>query len=665
MIEKNIKMKNIVKKLNEYNYNYYVLDKPIVSDKAYDDLYDELINLEKEFNIVLENSPSRRVGGEPLKKFKTHKHIAPLLSLDKCKTFEELRAWDNRVKKLMGDTNAKLDYVVEYKFDGLTINLTYVDGKLIQAATRGNGTVGEETLEQVKTIKTIPLTIDYKHRIEVQGECLMRLSVLKKYNEIADEPLKNARNAAAGAIRNLNPKVTAKRNLSAFCYNVGFAEQQNFNTHLEMLSFLRENKFPVNRHTNHCVNIDEVISIIEKMEEKVEERDYLIDGIVIKANNVSLREVLGSTHKFPRWAIAYKFEAKEVTTKLKDIIWQVGRTGKLTPLAILEPTDIGGVTVSRATLNNWEDINRKKVKIGCYVWLRRSNDVIPEITGSVDENCIETKQNIKPITCPACGSKVLEKGAHIFCSNPLSCKPQLVARISHFASRDAMNIEGLSEKTIQQLNETLGLDGVADLYELEYENLINLERFGEKKAENIIAAIEASKNCSLSAFIYGLGISNVGKKTASDLAKKYSTVEDIKKAQFDELLEISDIGDIVAKSIINFFCDETIVKSIDKLIFKGVNPKNEQIEEVSSDFSGKTIVVTGTLENYNRREIKSLLEKLGATVVNSLSKNTDFLLAGENAGSKLKKAEQIIKDNKECKLQIIDEKKLEKLASKN
>ncbi|MBN4056511.1 MAG: DNA ligase (NAD(+)) LigA [Alkaliphilus sp.] len=660
MAEKS-RMKDIVAQLNEHNYRYYVLDEPTISDKEYDQVYDELISLEEELSIVLEDSPSRRVGGDTLKKFATHKHIAPLLSLDKCKTFEELRAWDNRVKKLISGTNDKLDYVVEYKFDGLTINLTYDDGKLIQAATRGNGTVGEEVLEQVKTIKTVPLTINYKHKIEVQGECLMRLSVLEKYNEAAREPLKNARNGAAGAIRNLDPKITAKRNLSAFCYNVGFSEHQNFKTHLAMLDFLRESMFYVNEHITQCLDIDEVITAIEKMEEKVGERDYLIDGIVIKVNNVSLRKILGSTHKFPRWAMAYKFEAKEVTTKLENIVWQVGRTGKLTPLAILEPTDIGGVTVSRATLNNWEDINRKKVKIGCDVWLRRSNDVIPEITGCADEDCVETMQNVKPVNCPACGSKVFSKGAHIFCSNPLSCKPQLVARISHFASRDAMNIEGLSEKTIQQLNEALGLDGVADLYELEYENLIGLDRFGEKKAQNIIDAIEASKNCSLSTFIYGLGIPNVGKKTASDLAKQCNTLEDIKKAQFEELIEISDIGDIVAKSIVDFFNDETVAKSIDKLISKGVNPVNEQASEIKSFFSGKTVVVTGTLVKYDRREIKSLLEKLGATVASSVSKNTDFLLAGENAGSKLKKAEKIIEGNKKSKLQIIDEDKLEKL----
>jgi len=660
MAEKS-RMKDIVAQLNEHNYRYYVLDEPTISDKEYDQVYDELISLEEELSIVLEDSPSRRVGGDTLKKFATHKHIAPLLSLDKCKTFEELRAWDNRVKKLISGTNDKLDYVVEYKFDGLTINLTYDDGKLIQAATTGKGTVGEEVLEQVKTIKTVPLTINYKHKIEVQGECLMRLSVLEKYNEAAREPLKNARNGAAGAIRNLDPKITAKRNLSAFCYNVGFSEHQNFKTHLAMLDFLRESMFYVNEHITQCLDIDEVITAIEKMEEKVGERDYLIDGIVIKVNNVSLRKILGSTHKFPRWAMAYKFEAKEVTTKLENIVWQVGRTGKLTPLAILEPTDIGGVTVSRATLNNWEDINRKKVKIGCDVWLRRSNDVIPEITGCADEDCVETMQNVKPVNCPACGSKVFSKGAHIFCSNPLSCKPQLVARISHFASRDAMNIEGLSEKTIQQLNEALGLDGVADLYELEYENLIGLDRFGEKKAQNIIDAIEASKNCSLSTFIYGLGIPNVGKKTASDLAKQCNTLEDIKKAQFEELIEISDIGDIVAKSIVDFFNDETVAKSIDKLISKGVNPVNEQASEIKSFFSGKTVVVTGTLVKYDRREIKSLLEKLGATVASSVSKNTDFLLAGENAGSKLKKAEKIIEGNKKSKLQIIDEDKLEKL----
>ncbi|MCD5414402.1 MAG: NAD-dependent DNA ligase LigA [Clostridiales bacterium] len=658
------KMKSIVKQLNEYNYHYYALDKPIVSDRQYDVLYDELLSLEEETNTVLEDSPSKRVGGETLKRFKTHKHITPLLSLDKCKTFEELRSWDNRVKKLLVEASDGLDYVVEYKFDGLTLNLTYDEGKLVQAATRGNGVVGEEILEQVKTIKTVPLTIDFVHKIEVQGEGLMRLSILKKYNETAEEPLKNARNAAAGAIRNLNPKVTAKRKLSAFCYSVGFIEEKSFDTHINMLDFLKDNKFPVNKHINHCKNIEEVISKIKEMEGEVEGLDYLIDGIVIKVNNISLRGTLGNTQKFPRWAIAYKFEAKEVTTKLENIIWQVGRTGKLTPLAILEPTDIGGVTVSRATLNNWEDIIRKKVKIGCDVWLRRSNDVIPEITGSVDEDCVETKQNLKPMKCPTCESKVFEKGAHIFCSNPISCPPQLIARISHFASRDAMNIEGLSEKTIRQLHEKLKLNSVADLYEIKYEELLKLERFGEKKAKNIVDAIETSKNCSLGTFIYGLGIPNVGKKTASDLAKAYSTLEDIKHAQYEELLEINDVGDIVARSIIDFFSDETIIKSIGKMISEGVKPHSERAEKIESIFSGKTVVVTGVFTNYNRREIQNVLEKLGATVVNSVSKNTDFLLAGEKAGSKLKKAQEIMQNKEGTKLQIISEDMLEKFISR-
>ncbi|QUH21593.1 NAD-dependent DNA ligase LigA [Alkaliphilus sp. B6464] len=654
-------MRKLVDKLNEYSYRYYVLDDPVVSDKEYDELYDQLVALEKKTDTILPDSPTIRVGGEVLKGFKTHEHLAPLWSLDKCKTPEELIAWDIRVKRLLQNSLLPIEYVMEFKFDGLTLNLTYEGGQLVQAATRGNGIVGEGILEQVKTIKSIPLTIPYKEKIEAQGEGLMGLSVLEEYNKIAPEPLKNARNAAAGALRNLDPKVTATRKLDAFCYNVGYYEGIEFNTHMEIIDFLKNNRFPVSKYVKKFDNINDVIDEINIIKEELKNFDFLTDGLVIKINSIETRRQLGYTQKFPRWAMAFKFEAEEVTTQLKDVIWQVGRTGKLTPSAVLEAVDIGGVTVSRATLNNWDDIQRKGVKIGCDVWLRRSNDVIPEIMGSIEETCENAVDIERPEYCPACHSEVVEKGAHIFCPNSLSCKPQLVSRIVHYASRDAMDIIGFSEKTAEQLFEELDLRDIADLYEIKYEDLIKLSRFGDKKARNLLDAIENSKSCKLDAFIFALGIPNVGRKTAMDLAKHYKSFKAIEESKFDELITLPDVGDIVAQSIIDFFHDEEIKKSIEKLLGEGVSPKYEEVEKKESIFSGKTVVVTGTLEKYGRKEIKELLEKLGAKVASSVSKNTDFVLAGEVAGSKLDKAREIIESGVDTNLKIISEKEFEEI----
>lgn len=655
MMNNTDKMKQLIEELKEHNYRYYNLDEPLISDQEYDALYDQLIELESETGVVLPDSPTLRVGGDPLKSFQPHRHLAPLWSLDKCKTHQELIAWDNRVKKLLEGQTLPIEYVVEYKFDGLTLNLTYEGGQLIQAATRGNGTVGEGILEQVKTIRAIPLSIDFEGKLEVQGEGLMRLSVLDKYNETAVEPLKNPRNAAAGALRNLDPKVTAKRNLDAFCYNIGYYQGIQFDTHLQVIDFLKTQKFPVNRTLKHCLSIEEVIDTIEALKETTGELDFLIDGLVIKINHLETREALGYTQKFPRWAMAFKFEAQEVTTMLKDVVWQVGRTGKLTPSADLEPVDIGGVTVSRATLNNWEDIQRKKVKIGCQVWLRRSNDVIPEIMGAIEETCQGAMEVEKPAYCPACGSELQEKGAHIFCTNSLSCKPQLVSRIVHYASRDAMDIEGFSEKTAEQLFEALGLKGLADLYELKYEALVSLDRFGAKKAQNLLEAIEESKDCRLDAFVYALGIPNVGRKTASDLAKHYQSLEGIMGAKYEELVTLPDVGGIVAQSIVEFFEDDKIKESIQKLLSEGVKPVHEATAAVENPFTGKTVVVTGTLTHFSRKDIKELLEKFGAKVSGSVSKNTDYVIAGEEAGSKLDKAMEIINSGVETSLKVLQE----------
>ncbi|MGO1372261.1 MAG: NAD-dependent DNA ligase LigA [Senegalia sp. (in: firmicutes)] len=663
-MNKNKRIEELVEKLNELNYYYYTLDEPKLSDKEYDEIYNELLSLETETGHILANSPTRRVGGEILDKFEKHIHLSPLWSLDKAQNYGELRAWEIRVKRIINEYNSanydKLPdplYIMEYKFDGLTINLTYEDGKIVEGATRGNGQIGEAILPQIETIKNIPLSINSKYKMEIQGEGLMPLSELEKYNKTYDEPLKNARNAAAGALRNLDPKATARRNLKAYFYNIGHIEGKTFDSHLEMLDFLKENRLPVNNYLKKFNDMDHMIDEIEIIDDKRHELDVLTDGLVIKINDMRTREVLGYTQKFPRWAIAYKFKAEEVTTKLLDVVWNVGRTGKVTPSSMLEPVDIGGVTVQRATLNNMDDIRRKNVALGCRVWLRRSNDVIPEIMGVVEDSCEERIEIERPKECPACKTELIQDGVHIFCLNSMSCKPQLVARMEHFASRNAMNIEGFSEKTAKQLLEELDLKELPQIYELKYEDLIDLERFGDKKTKNLLNAIEASKNVTLASFIYALGIPNVGRKTAGDLANKYESYENLKQATYEDLIEIPDIGDIVAREIIDFFSDKEIVSKIEHLFELGVRPvhENELIEE-ETIFTDKKIVITGSIDEFPRKEIKEKVEKMGGRITGSVSKNTDFVIVGASPGSKYEKA-------LELGIEIIDEARLKSIIS--
>lgn len=648
-LDKQNRIRELVDLLNELNYYYYTLDSPKVSDKEYDALYDELLSLESKTGTILSDSPTQRVGGAPLEKFEKHRHLGSLWSLDKGQSYGELRSWDQRARKLIEQYNLEHDeklpqptYVMELKFDGLTINLTYKDGNLVQGATRGNGVIGEAILPQLKTIKSMPLSIEHKGTIEVQGEGLMPLSALEKYNETAVEPLKNARNAAAGALRNLDPRVTAERKLIAYFYNVGYSEGLDFKTHVEMIKFLKENRFPVNDYFKLFNSIEEVIEEIERVKEDRKGLDILTDGLVIKINDMRTREALGYTQKFPRWAIAYKFEAEEVTTKLLEIEWNVGRTGKVTPTALLEPIDIGGVTVKRATLNNWDDIQRKRVAIGCRVWIRRSNDVIPEIMGTVEDSCDNTEEILKPEKCPACDSELVQEGVHIFCPNSLSCKPQLVSRLVHYASRDAMNIEGFSEKTAYQLFEEIHLKDISGLYELKLEDIVNLERFGPKKAQNLLDAIQKSKDCTLDSFIYALGIPNVGKKTATDLADEFKSLEKIMGATHEQLIKVPDIGDIVANSIVEFFHDEKIVGSINNLLSEGIKIRyeHEALEEETM-FTDKTVVITGTIEGYSRIQVEALVKKMGGKTSGSVSKKTDFVIVGEEAGSKADKAREL------------------------
>lgn len=634
------RIRELVDKLNEYSKAYYVLDAPKISDKEYDELYDELLRLEEQSGIILPDSPTQRVGGDPLPCFEPHTHIHRLWSLDKVRTREDLIDWGRRVERIAESQHLpKVKYALEYKFDGLTINLTYEGGRLITGATRGNGIVGEDITPQIKTIRTVPLTIPFKGKMEVQGECYMKLSVLDEINKTTDEKLKNARNAAAGALRNLDPRITAKRRLDCYCYNVGYIEGKKLETQDEMLGFLRENGFTVSDYLVFCDDIETVCDEINKAEESRPHLDFLIDGMVVKVRDFATREALGATEKFPRWAMAFKFAAEETTTTVRDITWEVGRTGKLTPRASFDPVELAGATIRHATLNNFDDIRRKRVGIGSRVFIRRSNDVIPEILSAV-EGDVPERQVEKPTVCPACGAHVESRGAHLYCTNSLSCAPQIAGRLAHYASRDAMDIDTFSEKTAALFVEELKLKSIPDLYDLGPQDYMGLQGFGERRINNLMAAIERSKDCTLGAFIFAIGIPNVGAKTAKDLARCFGTIEALRSATVEQLTEVPDVGEIVARSIVEFFADPSIATQVDRLLAHGVKPRPEEVQQ-DSPISGKTIVVTGTLEKLDRRQAEALIESLGGKAAGSVSKKTDYVLAGESAGSKLTKAREL------------------------
>ncbi|NLD83272.1 MAG: NAD-dependent DNA ligase LigA [Clostridiales bacterium] len=634
-------MRSLVDYLNETARAYYVLDNPVISDAEWDQLYNQLLQMEKESGVILPDSPSQRVGGEPLAAFRQHRHITRLWSMDKTQSEEELNAWFDRAEKLHAQDASlpPLRYAVEYKLDGLTLNLTYENGQLVQAATRGNGEVGEAVLPQARTIRDIPLTIPWQGLMEVHGECIMKLSTLKKYNERADEPLKNARNAAAGALRNLDPAVTASRRLSAFFYSVGTIENPPYHDHAGMMAFLREQGFPVSPYFRTAENRQQAMQWIRDIEADRPKLDFLIDGAVVKVMDHRTRAVMGFTDKFPRWEVAYKFAAEENTATLEKVTWELGRTGKLTPLAHVSPVDFAGVTVKKATLNNYGDIQRKALTLGCTVWIRRSNDVIPEITGRVEDGNAGAPI-LPPERCPACGGPVTERGANLYCLNRETCRPQAVARLKHFASRDAMDIAGFSEKTADVFYDKLGVRDAADLYHLTFEQLQGLEGFQEKKARNLLDALEESKHCALSRFLLAIGIPNIGRRTARDLAVAFGTLEKVRSAGMEELLSIDEVGEIVAQSVVDFFSFPENQAMIDRLLRAGVSPQAEAASSGGA-FSGMTLVVTGTLPSFSRQEAEAFIREHGGTAAGSVSRKTSFVVAGENAGSKLAKAQNL------------------------
>ena len=639
------RMHELVKLLNEYSYQYYTLDNPTVADVEYDRLYDELLALEKATGVVLDDSPTQRVGDKSLKKFNTVKHLGRLYSLDKCQTKEALSEWLDKLVKLNGNKMPLCS--LEYKFDGLTINMLYKEGKLVRAATRGNGIEGEDVTEQVKTIRCVPLSIGYLGTVEVQGEGIMRLSELEKYNKKEGVvPLKNARNGVAGAIRNLDPIVTAERKLEVICYNVNYIEDREFASGKEMIDFLKENKFKISDYYLLTDDKNQLIKSLDNIQEKRPKLDFLIDGAVIKVNDTALREVLGFTEKFPRWAMAFKFPAEEVTTTLLDVIWQVSRTGKINPIAILDPVDLAGVTVSRATLSNYSEIKRKDIKINSRVFIRRSNDVIPEITG-IAEHTDKSVDVVAPVVCPACGSKVEWNGVFVKCTNK-NCAPAVISAMSHFVSRDAMDIEGLSEKTLEALYNEKKLSHFIDIYSLKEEDLLALENFKEKKTNNILNAIEQSRNTTLDKLIFAIGIPNIGKKAAKQLADKYKTMDALMSATKEDLLTLDDFGEIMAQGVVDYWSDEKHVEDIKTLIERGVTISTKEV--ASGPLEGKKVVLTGSLPHLKRSQAKELIEKNGGESFDSISKSINLVIAGEDAGSKLAKAQKL-------GIEIIDEAK--------
>lgn len=641
------KMRQLVDKLNDYAYRYYTLDEPTIADVEYDKLYDELERLERESGMKYPDSPTNRVGGELLDGFEQYTHQSRLYSLAKCQQKEELAAW---IEKIAKDVGKFPDCSVEYKYDGLTVNLSYEGGELIRAVTRGNGTIGEIVTAQATTIRTIPLTIPYKGRIEVQGECIMRLSELNKYNQTHAIPLKNARNGAAGALRNLDPKVTAERHLDFIAYSVGYSPETEFKSQKEMNDFLKVNRFKSGDYVKIAESMSQITEYVSQIEDMRPNLDYLIDGAVIKINDMSIRQELGATIKAPRWAMAFKYEAEEVTTTIKDVLWQVSRTGKVNPLAVLEPVELAGVTVSRATLNNLDDIARKDVKIGSKVFIRRSNDVIPEILG-VAEHFPDSRDILPPEQCPSCGAELRREGAFLYCDNHEGCGGINVSKIEHFASKDAMDIDGLSEKTIEKLYDMGYLRNLTDLYKITAEQLSQAEGFKDKKITNTLNAINKSKKVSFSRFIYALGINNIGKKSAQTLAEHYKNIEALLQCTQEELNGLDDFGQIMSEGVYRYLHEQKNIEQIHQLIALGVEIETQEIK--SGVFEGYNVCITGTLSK-PRGEIGEMITQRGGKLSQSVSKNVNMLLAGENAGSKLQKAEKL-------GIRIIDENEFEKM----
>ncbi|QOR66891.1 NAD-dependent DNA ligase LigA [Cytobacillus suaedae] len=636
--------------LNRYNYEYHVMDTPSVSDAEYDALLRELVELESQFpEFKTVDSPTQRVGGTILDAFDKVEHRTPMLSLGNAFSEQDLRDFDRRVKQVVGND---VSYVCEMKIDGLAVSLRYQEGVFAQGATRGDGSIGEDITENLKTIRSIPLKLNKELSIEVRGEAFMPKKSFEALNEIRqanDEMLfANPRNAAAGSLRQLNPKLAAKRNLDIYVYSIADLGETGVTSHSEGLDLLDKLGFKTNPERRKCGSIEEVIQFVDGWVEKRPKLAYDIDGIVIKVDSLEQQSQLGFTAKSPRWATAYKFPAEEVVTKLIDIELSVGRTGVVTPTAILEPVKVAGTTVQRASLHNEDLIREKDIKIGDFVVVKKAGDIIPEVVNVLVERRTGEEQTFNmPTECPECDSELvrLEEEVALRCINPM-CPAQIREGLIHFVSRTAMNIEGLGEKVIAQLFQEKLITNVADIYKLRKEQLIQLERMGEKSADNLINAIQASKQNSLEKLLFGLGIRHVGAKAAKTLAQQFETMDRLLKITAEELIAINEIGEKMADSIVTYFSAPEVSELIEELRSLGVNleykgPKLVNADEIDSYFAGKTVVLTGKLEILSRNDAKSEIEALGGKVTGSVSKSTDLVIAGEAAGSKLDKATEL------------------------
>lgn len=645
-----VKMNELRSQLTEYGYQYHVLDKPSVPDSEYDRLMLELVELEGKYpELKTSDSPTERVGGSVLDLFEKVEHSAPMLSLGNAFNEQDLRDFDRRIRQVVGDD---FSYVCELKIDGLAVSLRYVDGLFVQGATRGDGTIGEDITANLKTIKSIPLRLRETVSLEVRGEAYMPKRSFEALNkakaEREEEPFANPRNAAAGSLRQLDPKIASSRNLDVFLYGIGDVGKIKVDSHSEGLDYLDQLGFKTNKERRKCVTIEEVIQYVNSWVEKRPNLPYEIDGIVIKVDLLHQQEELGRTAKSPRWAIAYKFPAEEVITTLLDIELSIGRTGVLTPTAILEPVKVAGTTVQRASLHNEDLIREKDIKIGDKVVVKKAGDIIPEVVNVIADQRTGAEVDFHmPTHCPECESELvrLEGEVALRCINP-KCPAQIREGLIHFVSRDAMNIDGLGEKVVSQLFAEKLIVDVADIYKLSSEQLLGLERMGEKSVTNLLTAIESSKANSLEKLLFGLGIRHVGAKAAKTLAQAFGSILKLATANKEELLAINEIGEKMADSIVTFFDQEEVQALIEELKTAGVNMEYKGVMpsaalESDSLFAGKTIVLTGKLERLTRNEAKEGIEALGGNVSGSVSKKTDLVIAGVEAGSKLTRAEQL------------------------
>lgn len=646
----------LIEILKRAGVEYYTLDNPTMTDAEYDGLMDELLKIEKENpSIIRDDSPSQKIGGEVIDKFEKVRHKVPLMSIADVFNEEELLDWDEKTRKAVGE----VEYVCELKIDGLGINLTYNNGKLLTAVTRGDGTVGENVLHNIKTIKSIPLEIPYQGEIEIRGEIYMPIASFESLNEEREKEglslFQNPRNAAAGSLRQLDSKIAAKRKLDAFFYHVPSIDRK---TQYEALEFLKENGFVVNPNIERVKNIEEALKYIEKWTELRPNLPYDIDGVVIKVNDISKQRELGVTTKYPKWVIAYKFPAIEVLTKLKDVIFTVGRTGQITPNAVLEPVRIMGSTVRRATLHNMDFIRERDLEKGDIVVVRKAGDVIPEVVRMVPERREKTTVIEAIKNCPICGSELVKtlSGIDLLCPNDL-CPARNIESLIHFVDRKAMNILGLGERIIEDFYNMGILTDFASIYHLDEkkDELTELEGFGTKSVDKLLESIENSKKCSLERVIFALGIKGIGERNAKILAKKYGTMEALRCASKEELNTINDIGPILAENVYSYFKDENNIKLIEHLRELGVNMNYDGVKEVSDErFTNKKFVITGTIEKYSRDELKAIIESFGGKTQESVSSKTDVVIVGANPGSKYDKAvelkitiwdEDILKEN--------------------